>query len=49
VRATFSDGSAGSFDVLVGDDRVHSRIRHLAFGDEVSFSRFLGYRTAAFS
>jgi 2-polyprenyl-6-methoxyphenol hydroxylase-like FAD-dependent oxidoreductase len=48
LRATFSDGSTGSFDLLVGEDGVRSRIRHLAFEDEVSFSRFLGYYTAAF-
>lgn len=48
MRATFSDRSTGSFDLLVGEDGVHSRIRHLAFEDEVSFSRFLGYCTAAF-
>ena len=48
MRATFSDGSTASFDVLVGEDGVHSRVRHLAFEDEVSFSRFLGYCTAAF-
>jgi 2-polyprenyl-6-methoxyphenol hydroxylase-like FAD-dependent oxidoreductase len=48
VRATFSDGCTGSFDLLVGADGVRSRIRHLAFEDKVSFSRFLGYCTAAF-
>ncbi len=48
VHVRFTDGTAGSFDLLVGADGVHSRIRKLAFGDEGLFSRFLGYRTAAF-
>jgi 2-polyprenyl-6-methoxyphenol hydroxylase-like FAD-dependent oxidoreductase len=34
--------------VLVGADGVHSRVRELAFGPEDSFSRFLGYYSAAF-
>jgi 2-polyprenyl-6-methoxyphenol hydroxylase-like FAD-dependent oxidoreductase len=48
VRVAFTDGSVGSFDLLVGADGVHSRVRELAFGDEGSFSRSLGYYTAAF-
>jgi 2-polyprenyl-6-methoxyphenol hydroxylase-like FAD-dependent oxidoreductase len=30
---TFSDGSTGSYDLVVGADGVHSTIRALAFGD----------------
>ncbi len=48
VQVRFTDGSTGSFDLLVGADGVHSRIRKLAFGNEVPFSRFLGYYMAAF-
>lgn len=48
VHAKFSDGSGGLFDLLVGADGVHSRIRRLAFAQEKNFSRFLGYYTAAF-
>lgn len=48
VRATLTDGTTGVFDLLVGADGVHSRVRKLAFGPEDSFSRFLGYYTAAF-
>jgi 2-polyprenyl-6-methoxyphenol hydroxylase-like FAD-dependent oxidoreductase len=49
VRARLTDGTTSSFDVVVGADGVHSRVRELAFGKEESFSRFLGYYTAALS
>ena len=48
VQVRLTDGTTRSFDLLVGADGVHSRTRELAFGDEGSFSRFLGYYTAAF-
>lgn len=43
----FSDGSAGSYDLVVGADGIHSRVRELAFGPEETFVRPLGYRAAA--
>ncbi|MGW6934195.1 FAD-dependent oxidoreductase [Lentzea sp. NPDC054927] len=48
-RVTFSDGSVGSFDLIVGADGVHSRVRELVFGPASSFVRYLGHHTAAFS
>jgi len=48
VHARLTEGTSGSFDLLVGADGVHSHIRELAFGGERSFSRSLGYLAAAF-
>lgn len=48
VEVVFTDGSAGSFDLVVGADGVHSGVRELAFGDESGFLRPLGYHAAAF-
>lgn len=48
VQVSLSDGTGGTYDALVGADGVHSRVRQLAFGEERSFTRFLGYHTGAF-
>jgi 2-polyprenyl-6-methoxyphenol hydroxylase-like FAD-dependent oxidoreductase len=48
VHARLTDGTSGSFDLLVGADGAHSHIRELAFGGQQSFSRSLGYLAAAF-
>jgi 2-polyprenyl-6-methoxyphenol hydroxylase-like FAD-dependent oxidoreductase len=44
----FEDAGDGQFDLVVGADGVHSRVRSLAFGPEEKFSRFLGLYVAAF-
>jgi 2-polyprenyl-6-methoxyphenol hydroxylase-like FAD-dependent oxidoreductase len=33
VHVTFSDGSEGTFDLVVGADGLHSRVRNLVFGE----------------
>lgn len=48
MEVKLTDGSTDTFDLLVGADGMHSRIRELAFGPHDSFERFLGYYTAAF-
>lgn len=48
VCAELSDGSSNTFDVVVGADGVHSRVRELVFGEERRFMRLLRYHTAAF-
>ena len=57
--ATIDDGSSGvhvsfdchrdrTFDVVVGADGLHSRVRELQFGSERQFEAYLGYKAAAF-
>jgi 2-polyprenyl-6-methoxyphenol hydroxylase-like FAD-dependent oxidoreductase len=48
AEATLSDGSSDSYDLVVGADGVHSRVRQLVFGGESQFFRYLGYETLAF-
>ena len=35
VHVTFSDGTEGDYDLVVGADGIHSRVRALAFGDDI--------------
>ena len=43
VRAEFEHGAAQSFDLVVGADGIHSRVRRLTFGPERAYVRHLGY------
>jgi 2-polyprenyl-6-methoxyphenol hydroxylase-like FAD-dependent oxidoreductase len=43
VRAEFERGAAQTFDLVVGADGIHSRVRLLAFGPERDYVRHLGY------
>lgn len=42
VEVTFASGTQRRFDLVVGADGVHSRVRRLAFGPEERFVRHLG-------
>ena len=42
VEVTFAGGTQRRFDLVVGADGVHSRVRRLAFGPEERFVRHLG-------
>jgi 2-polyprenyl-6-methoxyphenol hydroxylase-like FAD-dependent oxidoreductase len=43
VRAEFERGAARTFDLVVGADGIHSRVRRLAFGPERDYVHHLGY------
>jgi 2-polyprenyl-6-methoxyphenol hydroxylase-like FAD-dependent oxidoreductase len=43
VRAEFERGAPQTFDLVIGADGIHSRVRRLAFGPEQDFVRHLGY------
>ncbi len=48
VEVHLHGGEVERADVLIGADGIHSRVRDLVFGDGASWSRFLGFHTAAF-
>lgn len=48
VRCTFESGVVRDFDLVVGADGLHSRVRRLAFGPDESFEKYLGIVVAAF-
>lgn len=48
VRVRFADGIERDFDLVVGADGLHSRIRSLAFGPESELERDLGVAIAVF-
>jgi 2-polyprenyl-6-methoxyphenol hydroxylase-like FAD-dependent oxidoreductase len=49
VTVTYDDGTAESFDVLIGADGIHSNTRRLVFGPEEQFGRYLGYHVACYA
>lgn len=48
VRVTFATGSIRDFDLVVGADGLHSRVRKLAFGRDEQYEKYLGIAIAAF-
>ena len=48
VRVRFESGGARDFDLVVGADGLHSRVRRLAFGPDEQFEKYLGIVVAAF-
>jgi 2-polyprenyl-6-methoxyphenol hydroxylase-like FAD-dependent oxidoreductase len=49
VDVTFLRGGTRTFDIVVGADGLHSKVRALAFGDEVRFARHFGHYIAIFT
>jgi 2-polyprenyl-6-methoxyphenol hydroxylase-like FAD-dependent oxidoreductase len=48
VHVNFESGSKRDFDLVVGADGLHSRVRKLVFGPESQFEKYLGIKAAAF-
>lgn len=48
VNVTFAGGAQRTYDLVIGADGLHSRVRELAFGPESQFEKYLGYKAAAF-
>lgn len=48
VEVAFEGAPARRFDVVIGADGLHSRVRQLVFGHDKRFEKFLGYSVAAF-
>lgn len=48
VHVCFGHHGERAFDIVVGADGLHSRVRELQFGPERQFETYLGYNAAAF-
>ena len=48
VRVRFESGQARDFDLVIGADGLHSRVRRLAFGPDQAYEKYLGIVVAAF-
>jgi len=48
LRVQFEKNAPRTFDLVIGADGLHSKVRKLAFGDEARFERYLGMKVAAF-
>ncbi len=48
VCVEFDRAPARKFDLVIGADGLHSRVRGLIFGDQKRFEKYLGYQVAAF-
>jgi 2-polyprenyl-6-methoxyphenol hydroxylase-like FAD-dependent oxidoreductase len=49
VDVTFNRERPRSFDLVIGADGLHSKVRSLVFGDEARFIHHLGYYVAIFT
>jgi 2-polyprenyl-6-methoxyphenol hydroxylase-like FAD-dependent oxidoreductase len=48
VDVDLSNGETRRFDLVIGADGLHSRVRDLVFGAESQFEKYLGYVAASF-
>jgi 2-polyprenyl-6-methoxyphenol hydroxylase-like FAD-dependent oxidoreductase len=47
VSVSLHSGQVREFDLVIGADGLHSRIRELVFGPEPRFEKYLGFKVAA--
>jgi 2-polyprenyl-6-methoxyphenol hydroxylase-like FAD-dependent oxidoreductase len=48
VHVGFRSGAERDFDLVIGADGLHSKVREIVFGSESRFEKYLGYQVAAF-
>lgn len=48
VRVAFEKRAPRDFDLVIGADGLHSKVREVVFGPESQFEKYLGYKVAAF-
>jgi len=48
VRVAFESGSTRDFDLVIGADGLHSRVRRLVFGPDENYEKYLGMVVTAF-
>lgn len=46
MRVQFESGLERDFDLVIGADGLHSRVRELVFGPQKQFEKYLGYKVA---
>jgi 2-polyprenyl-6-methoxyphenol hydroxylase-like FAD-dependent oxidoreductase len=49
VEVLFERGGRRSFDLVVGADGLHSKVRSIVFGKEADFVRYLGFHVSVFT
>jgi 2-polyprenyl-6-methoxyphenol hydroxylase-like FAD-dependent oxidoreductase len=49
VQVQFERGATRTYDLVIGADGLHSRVRSLVFGEEAQFVRYLGYYVSIFT
>lgn len=49
VTVTFRSGVVRNFDLVVGADGLHSKVRSLVFGEESKFEKYYGYYTSSYT
>lgn len=49
VDVSFQSGERRRFDLVVGADGLHSKVRSVALGEEAAFVRYLGYYVSIFT